>query len=212
MKSHPHFLLLFVGIVICLSSSCATQPAQKEKCLKALEDLPNGSYWAMSYRCKDMVKCVNTLRHAGKPQALAALTEYTQKHRFTIEPQTDRKLQWVCRLLFINPEGWPQLGIGATEAETNDSIARQYPFFPIAISDRVPFILSNGYPINGLSDQHGYSDVALCRSFSMVAADLPTVGYARAAKKLVQSELFQRLYKDPIEKEIMLEEILNQAE
>ena len=119
MKCPRHLLLFLLIIVICLSSSCATNHPGKEECVKALEQLPNYCSYAWWYRCSDMVKCVNTLRHAGKPQALAALTEYAQKHHD--EPQTDGKLHWVCRLLFINPNGWRKLGgFGSHDPQTFD--------------------------------------------------------------------------------------------
>lgn len=162
-----------------------------------------------------MVKCVNTLRHAGKREALAGLTEFTQKHQDA--PQMDDKLHWVCRLLFVNPKGWKQLGgIGSHDPNGFDEdVARRFPLFPIAMSDGVPFIISDGgYIFAGVPgpDFFGWHDVALCHDFTMITADLPTRNFQKAANKLVQSELFQKLYPESNKQANMTYEILNQED
>ncbi|HEY5043924.1 MAG TPA: hypothetical protein VIK53_18275 [Verrucomicrobiae bacterium] len=204
--------LLGAFVLLCFCNSCATQENKKAACLTAVENLPRGSVYGITYHCKDMVKCVNTLQQAGKSSALLALKEYVRKHAMPMEPLQDKKLMYVCRLLFINPKGWQQLGIGATVPETDDSIAKQFPLFPVAISDGTPFMLIDGHHIEGIGSESGARDVSQCEGFSIINAGLPTQGYKKAAQDLIQSELFQKLYKDPMAKDLMTQEILNQAE
>lgn len=157
-----------------------------------------------------MINCVNTLRHAGKSAAIQGLERYNQLHPEDVGP-LDRKLIHVCRLLFVAPDGWPHLNLGRPVPETDSKIANRFPLFPIAISDGVPFMLVNGNQMYGLPSTTCAYDVQKCRDFQLIDHYYPTTGFEKAAQDLIQSELFQNLYKDPKDKEQMAQEILNQA-
>jgi len=200
-------LLLSVLIVCC---SCVTKTGRFEKCVSAIGKLPDRIYSGSFYRCRDMINCVNTLRHAGKSAAIQALERYDQLHPEDVGP-LDRKLIYVCRLLFVGTNAWPHLNLGRPVPETDYIIDNRFPLFPIALSDGVPFMLVNGSQMYGMPSTTGAYDVRKCRDFQLIDHDYPTKGFERAAQDLIQSELFQKLYKDPLDKEQMTQEILNQA-
>lgn len=197
-------LCLFFTIV-----SCAGPKTQTSNCLVVLERLPGNSIYAFTYRCKDMVSCVNTLRQAGKVRALQALHQQILNNSQNYDPLQDKKLIYVCQILFVNLEGWSPLG---GEPKTDERIAKSFPLFPIAMSDGVPFLLIDGRVINGVPSVSGAGQVRKCEGLQIIDHDLPTTGFKKAAQDLIQSELFQKLYKDPREKDRMAQEILNQAD
>jgi hypothetical protein len=142
--------------------------------------------------------------------AIQALERYNQLHPEGVGP-LDRKLIYLSRLLFVAPDGWPHLNLGRPVPETDNTIANQFPLFPVAISDGVPFVLVNGSQMAGVPSTTGAYDVQKCKDFQLIDHDYPTKGFEKAAQDLIQSELFQKLYKDPKDKEQMAQEILNQA-
>lgn len=201
-------LLLSLFVLGC---SCVTKTGQIEKCVSAIDGIPERTYSGAYYRCSDVVNCVNTLRHAGKPVAIQALERYNEMHPDVVEPHQNEKLIFVCRLLFTAPNGWPTLNLGRPVPETDNRIADRFPLFPIAISDGVPFMLVNGNQMYGLPSTTGAYDVRKCRDFQLIDHDYPTKGFEKAAQDLIQSGLFQNLYKDPKDREQMAQEILSQA-
>lgn len=201
-------LLLSVVLTCC---SCITETGRLTKCISAIDNLPGRAHSGNYYRCSAMVSCLNTLRHAGKPMAIQALERYNELHPEVVEPHQNKKLIFVCRLLFTAPNGWPHLNLGRPVPETDNAIANRYPLFPIAISDGVPFMLVNGSQMYGMPSTTGAYDVQKCRDFQLIDHDYPSKGFEKAAQDLIQSELFQNLYKDPNDKEQMAKEILNQA-
>jgi hypothetical protein len=59
-----------------------------------------------SYRCDDMIKCVNSLHQLGQDGALASLREYSAGLKSPELMREERKLHLICRLLFVNKKGW----------------------------------------------------------------------------------------------------------
>lgn len=200
---------LAFSCLLILLVSCAGPKARNASCLLAIERLPGKSIYALTYRCKDMVRCVNTLRHAGKTAAFQALQEYTLSDQAFRDPLQEEKLIYVCNILFVNPEGWSRLG---GEPETDETIAKSFPLFPVAMSDGVPFILIEGYVIGGFTGISGTGQVRKCFGLQTIDHDLSTTGFKKAAEDLVESGSFQRLYKNPRDRERMAEEILHQAD
>jgi hypothetical protein len=171
--------------------------------------LPGNSVYAFTYRCKDMVPCVNTLRRAGKIGALQAMQQYVQIHKQSGNPLQEQMLIYVCQILFINPEGWAQLG---GDPETDESIAKSFPIFPIAMSDGVPFLLIEGHVIDGVPATSATEQLRKCEDLQVIGRDLPTKDFKKAAQDLIHTELFQNLYKNPHDRDRMAQEILNQAD
>jgi len=97
--------------LLLLGCSCVTKTEQIEKSVSAIDRLPDRVYSGSYYRCSDMINCVNALRHAGKSAAIQALERYNRLHPEDVGP-LDRKLIFVCRLLFVAPDGWPHLNLG----------------------------------------------------------------------------------------------------
>src|SRR5215469_15800166 len=108
-RTSTYAQLVLLCLLIMLPS-CAGPVTRNGNCLLAIDQLPGNSIYALTYRCNDMVQCVNTLRHAGKIESLQALQEYTRNHPRGNYPLQDEKLIDLCNILFINPEGWARLG------------------------------------------------------------------------------------------------------
>jgi hypothetical protein len=159
-----------------------------------------------------MVQCVNGLRRLGKEKALATLREDLRLNGISGNPFVEEKLHLICRLLFVNPDGWksPRLGQPSPDIEWN--VAEKFPFFPIALSDGVPFLLINGYESSGFTSDTGAACVNLCEHFSIITNDLPQKGYKKAAQDLIKSEPFKQLYINPEDREQMAKSIMCQAE
>lgn len=141
------------------------------------------------YHSTNMVRVVNRLRHLGKDKALKTLRKYCTEN---VGGDTT-KVVLICRLLFVNPKGWevPILGHWSPEVTTNG--IKQFPLFPLALSDGVPFFLLHGYEGSGMSDPPlGCLDQ--CKDFAMITEDLSNKNLEAAAKHLIQSARFQELY------------------
>jgi hypothetical protein len=147
-----------------------------------------------SYRCGDMVRAVNSLRRLGKQEALAVLRNHLhQNDRYSSSGQY-WKLHLVCRLLFVNPQGWRFPRLGHPEPEIDWDIGEHLPHFPMADSNGVPFLLIRGYSTGGFTSDTPEKTIELCEGFSLLSADLSETGYEKAARDLIKSEMFQKLY------------------
>jgi len=77
------------------------------------------------------------------------------------------------------------------------NVLEQFPLFPIAISEGVPFFVFRGFNLDGRLAESGGEDLQLCEGFEMIPADLPEFNYQKAGLKLIRSEPFLKLYKVP---------------
>jgi hypothetical protein len=146
------------------------------------------------YHSDAMVASVNGLRQLGKEKALAVLKEYHREIGDAGDPGERKKLHLICRLLFVNPQGWATPRLGHPSPEINWSQVEQFPLFPLALSDGVPFLLVNGYSAGGYTTDTPEKCIQLCEGFSLVTADLSATNHLDAAIDLVQSDKFKRLY------------------
>jgi len=94
------------------------------------------------YHCEQMVRAVNSLRRLGKEEALAVLKNHLRENDRYASPDQYWKLHLVCRLLFVNPQGWKFPRLGHAFPEIDWKVAEQLPQFPIALSHGVPFYFS----------------------------------------------------------------------
>ncbi len=163
------------------------------------------------YRCEDMIRSVNALRRLGKSEALKILSRHIRDNGPAGDPREEKKVFLLCRLLFINPKGWDRLKLGHPVPEINWNAAEHFPLFPIAVSDGVPFLLVQGYRMGGVGESPE-DCVKACESLSLIPADLPEGGYAKAAQALVGSDEFQRLYSEAEDTKRMASVILRQTE
>jgi len=155
------------------------------------------------YRCKEMVHVVNYLRACGKDKALALLRKYLKYS------QEDDKVLIICRLLFLNPEGWTLPGLGQPTPQVHENVAQRFPLFPIGLSHRVPFFLITGYLLKGKGES-AVGCLKLCERLALVNEDYPLDGYGHAARALIQSDSFRHVYKSG-DKNRIAEMILRQA-
>jgi len=100
----------------------------------------------------------------------------------------------VCRLLFANPNGWPAPRLGVPEPTIDETVAKQWPLFPIAVSQRVPFLLLAGYRLGGRGEAAGPT-LGVCEDLNLIGQDYSTSGYEDAAFALVKSTRFRKLYR-----------------
>jgi hypothetical protein len=169
--------------VLIVLAGCQAQSTEQDVAM--LKNLPpiNGS----SYRCGEMVHVVNHLRHLGKERALTVLRDY-------LASRGDHdKVHIICRLLFINPKGWEPPQLGAPQPDINEAAADEFPLFPIALSERVPFILVDGYSLEG-AEELAFGCLDLCKRLEMIKEDYPTTGYELAAEALTRRGSFRQLF------------------
>src|SRR5437870_3597744 len=95
-----------------------------------------------SYRCGEMVRAVNSLRHLGKEDALAVLRNHLRQNDGYTSPDQYWKLHLVCRLAFVNPQGWKFPRLGQPNPEIDWEVGKQLPHFPMALTNGVPFLLT----------------------------------------------------------------------
>jgi len=168
-----------------------------------------------SYKCRDIVRVVNRLRHLGKERAIRVLTLYAKcpepNDRGKISAEEHWELHLLCRVLFENPEGWGRPAIGGPDPEISDEGAtKRFSSFPIAFSRRIPFLVVGGYILGGMSSP-GIDSVKRCSSLQMIGEDLPIDRYNEAARELVETADFRLLYPDAETRRDMTKMILNQA-
>jgi hypothetical protein len=193
-----------------LGCSNVNRPTHDSAILRAL---PANCIWGYAYRCKDMVVCVNALKRIGKNRTLSAMKEYAAQVGDGRDPMDGEKLLLVCRILFINEKGWQTPALGQPVPANDWKYAEQYPLFPIAISEGVPFLLINGYRSGGMSrDMTPDACIQDCEKLSIRSQLIPEGNYKKAAEELINSKYFQQLYVDPKWKEIMTAEIRAQAQ
>jgi len=196
--------IFICAIVGSLVLACTSTVGQNPESMM-LKDAPSVS--GEEYRCEQIVQVVNRLRHLGKGKALNIL----KKHLREGDSHDSNKVLLVCRLLFINPEGWKPLQLGEPIPAVRQDVAKQFAAFPIALSDRVPFLLLIGYRLGGRGESP-LACVELCQKFELIPADLPSKGYDAAARTLINSSNFQKLYQNPKNRVEMAEIILRQTQ
>jgi hypothetical protein len=156
-----------------------------------------------TYQCGEMVQVVNHLRKRGKEKSLAALREYL------LDGGDNDKVLVICRLLFVNPKGWEFPILGAPVPEINEDASKTFPLFPVAISEGVPFLLVEGYTLNGKAEP-ATECLKLCEGFALVKEDYLVSGYEKAARALIETKTFRGLYREADKRE-MVEMVLRQA-
>jgi hypothetical protein len=185
---------LFPVLLCALLSFCAPAFAQS-LVIPFLTNTATGSLTSTFYRCDEMVQSINRLRHLGKAQAIEVLKSDIQQHG------DDMKIMCICRLLFVNTNGWkPVEGADFYREMVHTNILGQFPLFPMALSEGVPFFIFRGFDVDGRLAEEGADDLQLCEAFPMIPADLPEFNYhdyQKAALKLIRSEPFLKLYKVP---------------
>ena len=160
------------------------------------------------YSCSQMVSVVNELRHMGKDKVMSVLTNVVEQAN---QNEGEGELFMLCRLLFVNTNGWKMPGLGAPYPPVNfDVVTNEFPIFPLALSDGVPFFLLNGYQGGGRPEAPDEC-VAACRDLPLISSDLPTNGFALAAQKLIASDSFHRLYKPSYAAQLIPSMIQRQA-
>ena len=102
-----------------------------------------------SFRCQHAVALVNGLRHLGKERAISLLRQFLKEMNGNNERES--AVAFICRLLFIAPEGgWPPVNPGVPSPTFDAQVAaKRFPQFPLAVSDGVPFFLLWAYTNNG---------------------------------------------------------------
>jgi hypothetical protein len=197
VKMHVIFLSV---ISYCLIFSSQRSAALRQD-VAMLDKCP--SIDGETYQCGEMVRIVNHLRKLGKAKSLAVLREYLANGG-----EHDKVLM-ICRLLFVNPQGWKPPRLGRCVPRIDDNVAKTYPHFPLVVVNRVPFLLIRGYSIHGRGELAG-NCLTVCEGFSMITEDYSLEKHEGVACDLTQMGWFRQLY-DEEELPGMIEIILRQA-
>jgi hypothetical protein len=185
--------MTFYGPIVCLLL-CVPVPSPSP--LAKQEQVDHGEFaflkhapeiYGDTYQCGEIVQTVNQLRKLGKEKCLTALRKYV------VSAENNETVLIVCRLMFVNPKGWEPPHLGSSNPKINAKVAKQFPLFPIAISNGVPFLLIRGYDIGGVPEQ-ATKCLKLCEGLSLIEKDYPLTGYEKAARDLVQMDAFRLLY------------------
>jgi hypothetical protein len=193
------FAIFFVVFLECIPQiECGLTNPQDHVILGAMPPVLGDTY-----RCTDVVSVVNKLRKQGKEKSLATLRGYLANGG------DNARVLLICRLLFVNPDGWDRPILGETMPFIGKDDAKAFPLFPIALSDGVPFLLVRGYQLNGRPES-AIKCLNLCDGFAMVKKDYPSAGYEKAARALIQTRSFRQCY-DEEELSAMAEMVLRQA-
>lgn len=188
-------LLFLGGIFFWCNTLCSSAPGQDTNASTLLSEAP--TIRGGSYYCGAMVRAVNALRRLGKEQAIEILRTFLKENGPYAAPEQHQKLLLVCRLLFVNPDGWKYPTLGQPEPEIDWKVGEQLPVFPMALSQGVPFLLLRGYSSGGYTSDTVEKCVELCKGFNLISEDLPEQGYEKAARALVTSQTFEQLYVTP---------------
>ncbi len=98
---------------------------------RLFDETPDTEGWR--YPCPQMVSVVNQLRHMGKGKVMSVLTNFVQQVN---QKGGGGKVHMLCRLLFVNTNGWTRPALGAPQPPINrDVVTNAFPLFPVAMSD-----------------------------------------------------------------------------
>lgn len=165
--------------------SC-NQSAPQSKPDTAIDKIP--AICGDTYRCSEMITVVNHLKGLGRDKCLATL------HRYLVTEEADHaKVLILCRLLFINPNGWDWPAIGEPVPTIKSDDRSTFPLFPVALFNRVPFLLVKGYDLEGRRES-AFPCLKLCNRLSLIENDYPLTGYEKAARALIDAKSFREVY------------------
>jgi hypothetical protein len=203
-------VLRVLPAVVGLSCFCSTQLTAGEG-----PDRPAASIFdsirpihGHEYKCADIVRVVNSLRALGKERALTALRDFLDQSRF--DSGRAKSIVLICRCLFDNPRGWSPPVLGLPQPTVSDFAKTKLPCFPLAFSDGVPFLVIEGYILGGRGEDPAEC-IKKCEFLALRKSDLPTKGFDAAARSLIASEEFSKLYEDDATRKSMSEMILKQS-
>jgi hypothetical protein len=189
---------LSCGLVLCPDFSMA-QPAENSivtitNVVDLLKIAPPVE--GEAFCCDSIVRVVNGLRRLGKEGALNAMRLYLAEPNNNADPERSDKVLIICRLLFVNPEGWKHPGLGHPFPEFNQDAIDKNPLFPLILSDGIPFLLVNSYGGSGYTDDTGDKCLQICEGFTLITKEIPEMGYTHAAYVLIESDDFKASYAD----------------
>ncbi len=186
-------LVAWFGIVLLVVWAKPVEQIVRESTFNEEKPTPKPPVdWPHTHKSHEMVAYANYLRKLGKTEYLALL-----RHRLNPKNEEfftfDATAHYLCRLLFVNPEGWEAPRLGQPIPECEEETRKKFELFPIGFSNGVPFVLIYGHRLRGFGEP-AINAVDMCERFEMIDFDYPTVGHEEAADLLVNSEAFQHLY------------------
>jgi hypothetical protein len=195
MKIAMLMYLCFSGFSLFSYSSFAqatNTPTQVTNAVVLVRNAPliDGS----SFCCDAMVRAVNSLRRLGKNDALEVLRTNLRENGNVAASEQNEKILLICRLLFVNPQGWKQPRLGQPDPDVDRRESEKIPLFPLILSHGTPFLLVRGYEASGYTSDTADKCVELCEKFSLILDDLPEKDYENAARELIRTETFKNLY------------------
>ena len=210
----PFLILFLFGALACFSGVTFALPFGElnpaiSNAVVALKNLPpmEGRYFC----CDSITRAANNLERLGKEDALKALRLYLGNHNSKPLSNESENVLLICRLLFKNPEGWKQPGLGEPFPEVNRQVSDKNELFPLVLSRGAPFLLIYGFNGSGYTSDTADKCLQLCEGFTLIPRELPEGGYEDAANALLESKEFRMLYTNTNQLPIMEKMILAQA-
>jgi hypothetical protein len=153
-----------------------------------------------------LIRAVNALQSLDKQTALKVLAAYgtlankdwARQWRYDLE---DGRAILVARLLFVRTDGnpmMPWLGYGVPDPLVYEG-DRDWPLFPLAVENDVPFLLVAGYGIAGRMERFS-DEVDYFQTHCQIrAAPLkPGISPLQAAERIFESARWRRLFVNAI--------------
>jgi len=162
------------------------------------------------YRTEDLVNVVNNLRSLGKEKAIRELREFVKRTNAKGDGKRNGVFL-VCRCLFENPYGWVPPNIGRESPPLAQESLEKWPYFPLAFSDGVPFLITQGYSLGGRGEQPEHL-LDACEKLQLVRKGLPTTGYDDADRTLIKDAKFSETFPDDVTRKRVSAMLLKQAE
>jgi len=130
---------------------------ERYKYVKAIHE--SADYWGSTNPAK-LIRAVNLLHSIGMEKAIAALKDYhslatMDVNRAFIYNLDSLRIHFILRLLFVRKDGksqMPEIWLGVTDLYKMRRDT-SFPLFPIALESGVPFQLTGGGDIMGVSPE-----------------------------------------------------------
>ena len=109
------------------------------------------------FNAATMAQAANHYIGLGEVKAIEALKALEEDHVAAIDEgiNTNERIGWICRIIFLGKEGKPlrQPQYGGLRLPYLTMPLERWPLYPIAQSDQVFFVLSEGYVLGGLAER-----------------------------------------------------------
>jgi hypothetical protein len=195
------------------------KPLASDDLFPAVRLIHRSTFVGWTFDPTSLIRAVNGLLPLGREKALAALHAYLR----LANPMSDRvwpycldeqRVFLVSRLLFVRKDGMSempsmQIGLAVPRIRPVDS---DWPLFPLAVVDDVPFCLSYGYMLAGRA-QSPLEHLTYCEQKCVLRNKMmsPSGSPLDAVEHLTSSDYWKRLFSDPSDEILVKSLVRTQA-